>query len=139
MSNSESNPTQRVIDQRVRNRVIEYLEWASSEQHQREYQAAAPINVANEIFNQWEDWVRDETIDRFASPVFSISELAAIRRFHLAWNLSADETPDVMPELHDFIGTPPWQRLRSAAESALQAFCLRGRFDEETEDPRVES
>lgn len=139
MSNSESNPTQRVIDQRVRNRIIEYLEWASSEQHQREYQAAAPVNVASEILNQWEDWVRDETIGLFSPPVFSASELAAIRRFHMAWNMRADDTPEVMPDLQDFIGTPPWQRLRSAAESALQAFRLRGRFDEETEDPRVES
>lgn len=44
--------------QRIRNRVIEYLELASSFDNQSAYQAAVPyIHVPNEIINQWEDWV----------------------------------------------------------------------------------
>lgn len=50
----EPEPSPRLVAQRIRNRIIEYLELASS----FEAQQHAPIaHVPNEVINQWEDWV----------------------------------------------------------------------------------
>ncbi|MDF3065408.1 MAG: hypothetical protein K0R38_1009 [Polyangiaceae bacterium] len=43
----EAEPTQQVVLQRIRSRIIEYPELASSFGDQREYQSVAPVNGAN--------------------------------------------------------------------------------------------
>ena len=54
-------PSPRVVEQRVRNRVIEYLELAASFQEQQEYERNAPIaHIPYEVINQWEDWVHQD-------------------------------------------------------------------------------
>jgi hypothetical protein len=123
-----------VIAQRIRNRIIEYLEVASSFEEQLEYQAAAPIaHVAAEMINQWEDWVHDPNDAFFAEPVFSPAEQDAIKAFNGVWDRVADDTPNPLPELSVLMGTEPWQRLQEAAASALEVFQRRGKFDEEKE------
>lgn len=72
--------------QRIRNRIIEHLELASSFESQREYQSVAPIHVPNDIINQWEDWVHDARVLNFTMPVFSVDEQDAVARFHRAWD-----------------------------------------------------
>lgn len=53
---ASSEPTRRLVEQRVRNRIIEYLELAASFKEQLAYERNAPIaNVAHEVINQWED------------------------------------------------------------------------------------
>ena len=48
-----------MIQQRVRNRVMEYLELVSSFDEQRAHESDVPIaTVPAEVFNQWEDWTR---------------------------------------------------------------------------------
>ena len=135
---NNDNPSKRIIDQRIRNLIIDYLELASSERFQREYQAAAPVNVANELFNQWDDYVNDRVMPLFGPPVYSPQELAAIHRYNDVWKAAIAATPDVMPPLDQFIGTQPWHQMRDAAESAFAIFQLRGRFDQEVEDARAE-
>lgn len=53
-------PSRRVIEQRVRNRIIEYVELASSFEAQQEYERDVPIaHIPYEVINQWEDeWNR---------------------------------------------------------------------------------
>lgn len=123
-----------VVTQRIRNRIIEYLEVASSFEMQQDYQAkAAFVHVPSEMFNQWEDWVQSDKLDWFVEPVFSMAEQAAIRKFDATLRAVAGDTPSVLPELSDLIGTEPWDRLRTAAEAALEVFQVRGKFDEQRE------
>jgi hypothetical protein len=129
---STDNPSQTVIAQRVRNRVIEYLGTASSYEEQREYERNAPIShVPSEMINQWEDHVNGKTLSWFTEPVFSLAEQAAIKEFHSIWNRVADELPKMLPPLSKLIATQPWERLRQGAELALKVFEARGKFDED--------
>jgi hypothetical protein len=123
-----------LILQRIRNRVIEYLTLASSYQMQREYEASVPnAIVPDEIINQWEDLVNEETLHTFTEPVVSHAERIAIQNFHSIWNSVAENTPDPLPPLNQLIGTEQWERLRVAAQEALLVFAVRGTFGEATE------
>jgi hypothetical protein len=124
-----------LLDQRIRNRIIECLEIASSYDEQLKYEANVPIaHVPNEIINMWEDSVDRSRLDEFAEPVYSPNEQAAIRRFHAVWEGATKDTPDRMPPLSKLIGTEPWERLRVAAQQALAEFRLRGKFNEDREE-----
>ncbi len=120
-----------LIERRVRNRLIEYLELAASAALQLEYQKVAPVNVSNELFNRWEDYVPAEgPVGRFTHGAFTPAELAARSSFHATWTRLADATPAEMPPWEHFQRTPEWADLRSAAETALKAFLQRGRSAE---------
>ncbi|MEZ4222601.1 MAG: hypothetical protein R3B13_16795 [Polyangiaceae bacterium] len=123
--------TETVVLQRIRNRIVEYLELASCFDDQREYQARSPVHVPNEVINQWEDWVRDP--NDFAPPVFSAAECDAIKRYHAIWEDVANTTPVPLPSLEDCMHMPQWQRLREAALDALTVFRVRGRLSENVE------
>lgn len=121
-----------VLAQRIRNRLMEYLETASSYDQQREYERNVPIaHVPHEMINQWEDLVDGGRLDWFEEPVFSPQEQEAIRTFHAVWDSVAKNTPKSLPSLSALIETEPWERLRQAAEMALGVFSVRGKFDEE--------
>jgi hypothetical protein len=122
-----------VVEQRIRNRLMDYFEIASSFAKQLNYQAKVPfVHVPNEMINQWEDWIRrDHLDDWYTEPVFSIPEQAAIRRYDAIWSNVADVMPDL--PLSELIKTQTWEKLRSAAEEALKVFEVRGRFDDERE------
>jgi hypothetical protein len=128
-----AEPTRQVVLQRIRNRVIEYLELASSYEDQREYQSRVPIHVPNEIVNQWEDWVQCPGDLTFSEPVFSAAERDAVVRFHAVWDEVANNTPDPLPDVEDLFVTEEWRRLRDAALDALQVFRVRGKLSEDHE------
>lgn len=132
----EVDPTQQVVLQRIRNRIIEYLELASSFGVQRDYQSIAPVNVGNEIINQWEDLVRESHDPAFVAPVFSAAEQEAVAQFHKVWNAAAANTPDPVPDLEALFATAEWQRLRAAALLALRVFLARGKLSENKERGR---
>lgn len=117
---------------RVRVGIIRYLELASSEDEQGQYErnlreAAAPGNVPNEVINQWEDWVRVDDFDWYCEPEFSVDENLAIRQSHAVWDQVADLTPEPMSEsIEKLIGTPEWDRLAESARDALTVFLRRG-------------
>jgi hypothetical protein len=119
--------------QRIRNRVIEYLELASSLELQLRYQTSAPVVVAHEVINQWEDIVSVPVEDLFEPPVFSPEELDAARSFHEVWRSVADGTPSELPAGEVVSQWPEWQRLRHAAETAHGVFARRGLWPESTE------
>ncbi|MCW0016098.1 hypothetical protein [Rhizobium sp. BT-226] len=126
---SESIPMV-LLDQRIREGIIDYFEWVGNYQLQRKYQADVPhVNVPIEAINQWENWVRVEGFDTYLEPVFSRQEQIAIREFHRIWDAVADEMPEGYSRLEDLIGTALWERLRKAAEQAHDIFILRGHFD----------
>ncbi len=130
---SDRVPARRIVDQRIRNRIIEYLELASSFDAQRAYQARAPVSVPSELINQWEDWVSDPNSPVFARPPFSAAEREAILSFHCVWDSVASATPDPLPPLEQTLQLPQWSELRRAAERALCVFTVQGRLPEDRE------
>ena len=115
-----------LLQQRVRNRMIDVLEIAAS------FEDIARWGTF-EVINRWEDWYHGPDPAFFAEPVFSPEELRQIDVFTAAW----DATPQIdepqffkSEEIH---GLTHWQRFRAAAQEALSIFEKRGRFSEDNE------
>jgi hypothetical protein len=120
--------------QRIRNRVIDYLELAASFEEQLDYQKNVPIaHVPDEIINEWDDCASLSFQPDFIEPVFSASEQQAVRQFHAVWDAVANETPDPLPALESLQLTPEWIRLRDSAKVALSIFQIRGRLSDDVE------
>ncbi len=122
-----------LIERRIRNRLIDYLEIVSSFAAQQRYAEQVPnVNVAYEVINQWEDWVPAGEFDAAGSgDVFSKEEVAALVEFGKVWNKAADGIPDDYPLIADVQSLTLWQGLRSQAESTLRALEVRGRLPED--------
>lgn len=123
----EDRLSERVILQRIRNRIIEYFEITSS--FQRQLAASDPV----ETIEEWGDW--DPWLKEYLPPVFTEPEHRALLAFHAVWENVASQTPVQMPPLEQLIGTPEWERLRAAAQLALEAFSPRGKLSEDQEAP----
>jgi hypothetical protein len=126
------HPSAMVLDQRIRNRTIEYLEVPSSFEKQVAYASHGIGNVPNEMINQWEDWVHGDIAD-YGEPVYSAEERAAMQAYQPVWLAVCDTLTDPFPDLTTLMTTEPWERLRRAAKETLQVCNRRGRFDEERE------
>lgn len=133
---SVPKPSPGLVEQRIRNRVIEYLELASSYEAQLEYQSSTPIAfVPHEVIEQWADWSpvdQSRWPGRLTDP-YSADEIAAMRAYHAEWEWVIAHTPDPLPELSETQQLPEWKRLREAAEAALRPFLERGRLSEDHE------
>jgi hypothetical protein len=131
---SRTEPSQRVILQRIRNRIIEHLETLSSIDAQLEYAAKVPyVYVPYELINGWEDWVDSARPADFSAPVFTGPECDAIERFHLEWDAAAEALPDDYPPLEEVLASSYWKSLQCAASSSLKVFKIRGRLPEDEE------
>lgn len=130
----EQRPSPRVVEQRVRNRVLEYFELVASIDRQREYERLAPlwVNVPSEIINQWEDWVPSgqELLD-----IYSPDEVEAIGTYRDAWEAAVTATPDTYPSLDEVLELEEWREMIEASQRALAIFEVRGRFPEDVEVP----
>lgn len=136
MGTSDGAPSDRLVAQRIRNRIIEYLELAASYAAQEEYQRVAPINVPNEVINQWEDWVpTDPRTDTRPLDSLSAEELDALRRFQPVWEVAANALEDHFPVLDEVQGLEEWDQLRREAGRALTVFAQRGRLPDDHEVP----
>lgn len=139
MTNSESGteapPSGRVVDQRIRNRIIEYLEVAESFEVQRKYERDVPIvHVPYEVINQWEDWVaRDPRQDPDMPGIYTSEEVEALCHYQAVWEAATTAVPDDYPALEMVQALPEWENLRSAAKSALGVFKKRGKLPEDHE------
>ncbi len=121
-----------VVDTRIRNQIMEYLQLVSSAAQQKDYQRrVSDVNVPTELICSWEDWMPvEEGAQDFAPPVYSAEEWEAIEKYGRTWDVVAAATPEEMPSLEEFIGTLEWGRLKQAAEDALSVFQRRGVFEE---------
>lgn len=132
-------PSSLLVDQRIRNRVIEYLDLVSSFEAQLEYQSAVPqVSVPSEVIDQWEDWVHRDPREHEDYPVVcSPEEVEALRAFQSAWESAADNLPNPLPPLHECQTLKAWQGLRDAALVASAVFAVQGQqSDDEVVDPR---
>jgi hypothetical protein len=101
-----------------RGRVLEVLELIADRDAQLGYQAAAPhVDVATELFNQWDDAYHDG--DAAFERQFSPAELAALRRFGGVLDDVAARTPQQLPPLAVFVTTSEWRELTAGARTAL--------------------
>lgn len=125
-------PPKEVVDTRIRNRIMAHLQLVSSAARQKDYQRRVPdVNMPTELICSWEDWMPvEEGAQGFDPPVYSAEECEAIERYGRSWDVVVAATPEEMPSLEEFIGTPEWERLKQAAEDALNVFQRRGVFEE---------
>ncbi len=124
--------SQQIVEQRVRNRMIEYWDWVSDPAAQRDYQARVPnVSVSSEAINQWQDWQPFQSPQgQYKPPVYTMEEAQTISRFHSVWNEVAENVPNPMPPLEELADHPQWTRLMEEAGVAYQLFMKRGKFDE---------
>ena len=71
------NVSEKVVLQRVRNRIIEVLELFSDDDN---------FQLAISNLEYWEDWVSLENLKFFLPPVFTESEVSEIRSVHIVWD-----------------------------------------------------
>lgn len=123
-----------VLKLRVRRNIMDYLELASSQEEQRDYESSVPIaHVPHELINQWTDSVNDKDFGWYSEPEFSADEQAAMKQFQDVWECVINDTPNPMPNsIESLLGTEVWQRLMDAAQSALNVFMVRGRISDTT-------
>jgi hypothetical protein len=128
----DATPTERLVLQRIRNRMIETLEMLASFEEQRAYEKqVAIVNVPYELINSWEDCMDGPSPSHFIDPVFTNEERSAITAFHSEWDLAASALPDKNAPLSVVQAAPYWNRLRDASAKALVTFQKRGRLSEE--------
>ena len=92
-------PSDRVIEQRIRNRIIEYLDLAASYEAQAAYQTSVPfVTVPYEVINQWDDWVPADPGDLARNVgVFSPDEVRAMCEFQAVLDRVADSGAERPP------------------------------------------
>ncbi len=115
-----------LLNQRVRNRIIEVLEIYCSFENQE-------IFGPDEIINMWDDLVHDNYLNTLVEPVFSLEEQYVFSDFHNNWKEICDNTPQYMPPLSILKKDHKWISLMINAKKALNIFLIRGRFNEEVE------
>ncbi len=131
MSPANTRPSERVLLQRVRNQLIDYLEIAASFQAQQDFQAQAPdTHVATEVLEQWADWVSPNWQEELKAPTFSEQERAAITQFQSIWQEAHTNLVRPLPVLEYIQLAPAWQQLRISAEACLKVFMVRGKLSD---------
>ena len=114
---------EQLIKQRIRNRITEVLECFC------EAQCLYEIG-ADEIIESWFDFVTDDGLSWYDSPVFSREEAEVIKHFHLLLDGKYLHIPD-HSKAEDVECNPAWIELSAAAREAVEVFNIRGRMDED--------
>ena len=110
-----------------RERICDVLQLIADAEAQIEYQRRAPyVDVAAELFNQWDD-AYHPSYGAFRRQ-FEAEELLALEVFAQLIDVVAGETPQRLPSLTEFIKTASWRSLSAGARlarSALHGFSAR--------------
>lgn len=123
---STTEPPAQVIEQRVRNRLIEWLEMLVA------YEADPPPFDLNAVLNQWEDWnPRNCT---YPAPTYTPCEAEKLSLVAVAWGNFCDATPRRISNERDELLKSEWAKLVSAGQAALLELRSRGRLSEEFVD-----
>ena len=118
--------TSQLVYQRVRNRVIEMLEWLI------ECESIPPDLGMNELINCWADWVPTPlSDDYFPVPVFSEAEQKRVRDVNNAVDKFCDVTPRNIVDANAALKLPEWSVVVESAKLALADMMARGRMPED--------
>ena len=102
--------------------IINTLNLIASSNDQIEYSKAVPVNVANELVNQWFDDFYHPTDTQFARE-FSVNEMVQLAKFDVYY----DERVSLMPDsLEKLLMTPAWVEVMACAGAVLDACGWRG-------------
>lgn len=118
--------SEKLLAQRLRNRIMEVLSIYSADEDW-EYLGA------DEVINQWEDFVDEVKIPIYVAPVFSEQERKKLLAFHALWLQYCESTPKTMPPFSKIKTTSEWLSLKNKAVELLAVFNVRGRLSEEIE------
>lgn len=126
-------PSELLVEQRIRNRIIEHLEWIASYTPRRWFESKKKRYFDfNEFFNGWDDWVHDKPAHANTA-VYTDEEASALAGFHETLEEVAAQFPQTIPYNRATQRRPEWSTLRSAAEAALVVMHQRGRLPEDEE------
>lgn len=102
--------------------IINTLNLIASSNDQIEYSKAVPVNVANELVNQWFDDFYHPTDAQFARE-FSVDEMVQLAKFTAYY----DERVSLLPDsLEKVLITPAWGEVINCAGAVLDACGWRG-------------
>ncbi len=114
-----------LLKQRLRNRIIESLDAFADEE-------TVGVVGTDEIIEIWYDYMDDDRLSFYDSPVFSSEEVNAIKRFHNLLEGSYKKVPSTW-KLGELSNCNEWSVLVTAAREEHAIFMERGLFDEERE------
>ena len=121
-------PSQALVEQRIRNRIFEYLEGVA------EYPRHRGVWDLNELINEWETWVNHPFLSHdFPPPAFSPDEVAAMAVTHDAWLKFSDATSKDIKDESETLSLPEWLAFVGACSAAIKIFQVRGRLREDAE------
>lgn len=122
--------TSQLVYQRIRNRIIEMLEWLI------ECESTPPKPGLNELINCWEDCVSSPLQeDQFPMPVYTEVEDKLLQAVSLAVNTFCDVTPQSITDETGAMLLPEWIAVIAAARLAHIAMMERGKFSADEELP----
>lgn len=135
MTIGHGDASDRLIEQRIRNRIIEYLELASSFEDQRRYEHDAPVaHVPYEVINQWGDQVwKHPSENPYRLDIYDAAEVEALVLYQEVLEAVARAVPDDYPGLTDVQAMPEWRLLRDTAQHTFGVLMRRGKFPEDRE------
>jgi hypothetical protein len=115
-----------IIEQRIRNRIFEYLEGVA------EYPRNAGVWDLGDVINGWETWVDDPFEPRnFPSPVFTPDEVSSMAVAHAAWLKFADAIPKSTRDERVALSLPEWKIFADSCANCAEIFGVRGRVPED--------
>ncbi len=120
--------TQRIVEQRVRNRIIEYLLVVS------EFEDDSGVLDLNDLVNDWEFNISGPFEPRhFSMRTYTHQEVEALKAVDAAWNRFSNATPATIRDAAIALALPEWVQFRTEARSALGVFLKRGKLSEDIE------
>ena len=123
----EDSPSNRILDQRLRNRLMEeLLSLSEGDQAVREHGAA-------EYFESFYDYVRHRGGEAQQNSAFSDDERLHLLHVSAALDDACDATAQNVT-VEELIASGWPERIKPLAQAALDVMLKRGRFSEETEE-----
>jgi hypothetical protein len=78
-----------VLEQRIRNRLFEYVVWVQGYERESE-----PRLGLGELHNQWEDFLTRPICEaNFPAPAFTVNQIRTLKRLDDVWELLCSATP----------------------------------------------
>lgn len=120
---TQTELSSQIIDQRVRNRLIEWLEMLV------EYEDNPPHFDLNEVINQWDDWNHPNSSYPF--PTYTSSEADKISLVAIALDDFCSVTSKIISIGDEKLFNLEWCKLVSVSRDALLEMQRRGKLSEE--------
>jgi hypothetical protein len=118
-------PNRRLVEQRMRNRIIEYLEIVC-EKH--------PLFEISEVVDMWEDYIDTPLLrENMPEPVYTPAEQDLLLRVDTAWQQFCAIKPWEINDRSAALMTPEGRKLVDVCCNAADIMMRRGRLSETEE------